>query len=162
MKDETKKDDKPGENDPIEELKKQKEEYLNGWKRERADFLNYKKNEMERIGELIKYANEAIIIKMLPILDNLMIAEKSIAEELKKDENIKGLLQINQQIKDFLKTLGIEEIKTIGEKFNPNFHEAIGEAEDKDKEQGIVIEETQKGYTMYGGVIRPAKVKINK
>ncbi len=155
----------------IEELKRQKEEYLNGWKRERADFLNYKKDEMERIGELIKYANEELILKILPILDNFTVAEKNIPEDSKNNENVKGLLQINQQIKDFLKSQGIEEIKTVGERFNPNFHEAIGETEvtenggptpEESKESGIITEEAQKGYTLFGRVIRPAKVKINK
>ena len=49
------------------------EEYLNGWKRERADFLNYKKDEMERIGQLVKYSNEELILKIIPILDNIYL-----------------------------------------------------------------------------------------
>jgi molecular chaperone GrpE len=146
----------------LEECKKLKDEYLNGWKRERADFLNYKKEEMERIRELMKYANEELILKMLPILDNFEVASKNISEKLKNDDNIKGFLQIRQQIKDFLKMQGVEEIKTIGEKFNPNFMEITEEIEIKDKEPGIVVEEIQKGYTSHGKVIRPAKVKVSK
>src|SRR5438552_1862464 len=64
------------DNNELEELKKKSEEYLNGWKRERADFLNYKKDEMERIGSLMKYANEEIILNILPILDSIYLAEK--------------------------------------------------------------------------------------
>jgi len=146
----------------FEECQKQKEEYLNGWKRERADFLNYKKEEMERIGELIKYANEELIIKMLPISDNFEIAEKKLPENLKQDENIKGILQIKNQILDFLKSQGLEEIKCLGQKFDPNFQEIVEEVEAKDKESGMVIEKIQKGYTIYGKVIRPAKVKVAK
>lgn len=154
----------------LDECRKLKEEYLEGWKRERAGFLNYKKEEMERIGELIKYANEELILKILPILDNFDVAEKKIPETLKQDENFKGILQIKTQILDFLKSQGVEEIKAIGEKFNPNFHEAVGEAEPsfakasegEGKEHGIVIEEVKKGYTLYGKLIRPAKVKISK
>ena len=146
----------------LEECQKQKEEYLNGWKRERADFINYKKEEMERIGELIKYANEELILKIIPILDNFDIAEKSLPENLKNDENVKGLIQIKQQLKDFLKSQGIEEIKSIGDKFNPNFQEVIEELEIKDKEKGIVVEEIKKGYKLNGKVIRPAKVKVVK
>ena len=155
-----------------EEYQKLKEEYLIGWKRERADFLNYKKDEMERIGQLIKYANEELILKILPILDNFEVAAKNIPENLKNDENpegkppasygasIKGLLQINQQIKDFLKSQGVEEIQCLGKKFDPNFMEAVEDVEKEDKESGIVIEEVQKGYIMYGRVIRPAKVRV--
>ena len=154
--------EKSGGQKKIEELEKQNKEYLNGWKRERADFLNYKKEEMERIRELMEYANEELIIKFLPILDNLEIAEKKLPENLKQDENVKGILQIKKQILDFLKSQGVEEIKTIGEKFNPNFHEVAEGVELKDKESGNIIEEIQKGYLLQGRVIRPARVKIAK
>ena len=60
----------------LEECKTKREEYLNGWKRERSDFLNHKKEEMERIGIIIKYANEELILKILPILDNIFLAER--------------------------------------------------------------------------------------
>lgn len=146
----------------LEECQKQKEEYLNGWKRERADFINYKKEEMERMGELIKYANEELILKIIPILDNFDISEKNLPENLKNDENVKGLIQIKQQLRDFLKSQDVEEIKSIDEKFNPNFQEVVEEIEIKDKEKGIVVEEIKKGYTLHGKVIRPAKVKIVK
>jgi len=136
------------------------EEYLNGWKRERADFLNYKKEEMERIGELVKYANEEMILKMLPILDNLFIAENKISDGLKKDEGVKGILQIKKQILDFLKTQGIEEIQAMGQKFDPNFHEVVEEIEGSDP--GTITEEINKGYFLNGKVIRAAKIKIIK
>jgi len=146
----------------LEECQKKCEEYLNGWKRERADFLNYKKEEMERIQGLVKYTNEELILKMLPVLDNLDIAEKNLPENLRNDEHIKGILQIKAQILDFLKNQGVEEIKSVGEKFNPNFHESVGEVESKDKESGTIIEEVKKGYKLAGKVIRPARVKVSK
>jgi molecular chaperone GrpE len=144
----------------LEEAKVKCEEYLNGWKRERADFINYKKDEMERIGQLAKYANEEIILKIIPILDNIHLAESHIPEELKKHQWSKGFQNIKNQLSDFLSKEGIEPIKTIGEKFDPNTMEAVEEVEGKDK--GIVVEEVQRGYTMYGKIIRPARVKISK
>lgn len=146
----------------FEECQKQRDEYLNGWKRERADFLNYKKDEIERIEGFIKYANEGLILKFLLILDNLYLAEKEIPEDLKINKWVEGLLNIKTQILDFLKSQGIEEIKCLGQKFDPNFQEIIEGVEAKDKESGIVIKEVQKGYTLYGKVIRPAKVKVVK
>ncbi|MBZ9578652.1 nucleotide exchange factor GrpE [Patescibacteria group bacterium] len=146
----------------LEECRKQKEEYLAGWQRARADFLNYKKKEMESIGELIKYASGGLILKILPILDNFEIVEKKISTNLKNDENIKGLLQIKTQLSGFLKNQGIEEIKCLGEKFDPNLHEVVEGVELKDKESGIVIEEIRKGYKIHGKVLRPTKVKISK
>jgi len=146
----------------LNECQKKCEEYLNGWKRERANFLNYKKEEIERIQGLIEYATEELILKMLPVLDNFDIAEKNIPDELKENENVKGILQIKYQLLDFLKNQGIEEIKTVGEKFDPYLHEAVEEVELNDKDHDIIIEEIQKGYKIKGKLLRSAKVKINK
>jgi len=146
----------------LEECQKLKDEYLTGWQRARADLLNYKKEEMERIGGLVKYAGIGIILNILPILDNFEIIEKKLPENLKKDENIKGLLQIKNQFQDFLKNQGVEEIKCLGEKFDPNFQEVIGEVEVKDKEPGIILEIISKGYKINGKLLRPARVKVVK
>jgi molecular chaperone GrpE len=146
----------------LEEVEKLKNEYLAGWQRARADFLNYKKEELERLGEMVKYAGENLILKILPILDNFEIAEKKLPENLKNDENVKGILQIKNQILNFLKEQGVEEIKSIGERFDPNFHEVVEEVEAKDKEPGTIVEEIQKGYKINDRLLRPAKVKVSK
>ena len=147
----------------VEELKKELEtakskceEYLNGWKRERADFLNYKKGEMERIGDLVKYANEELILKIIPILDNIYLAESHVPEELKNHKWIEGFNQIKNQLCDFLKKEGIEGIETLGKKFDPTVMEAV------EGDGDTVAEEVQRGYTMNGKIIRVAKVKISK
>ena len=146
----------------LEECEKLKSEYLAGWQRARADLLNYKKDEIERIDELIKYADVGIILKILPILDNFEIAEKNLPENLKNDKNIKGILQIKTQLQDFFKNQGLEEIKTVGERFDPNLHEIVEEVEKKDCQPGTVIEEIQKGYKINGRLLRPARVKVTK
>jgi len=142
----------------LEELKNKSEEYLNGWKRERADFLNYKKEEMERIGQLVKYANEELILDILPILDNLSLAENHIKDQ--------GLTQIKKQLEDFLKKEGIEPIEVISKNFDPNTMEVIEEIENSglpvSAKSGEVTEEVQRGYTMHGKLIRPAKVRVTK
>lgn len=147
----------------IEDLKKKCEEYLGGWKRERADFINYKKEESERVGELLEYTNQKLFLKILTILDNIYLAEKELPEEIKNNTWTEGFLQIKTQLLDFLQKEGIEEIKTIGEKFNLNLMEVTEEVESSAREEnGIVIEEVQRGYTLKGKLIRPAKVKITK
>jgi molecular chaperone GrpE len=146
----------------LEECQKEKATFLAGWQRERADFLNYKKEEVERMGEIIKFASEELILKILPILDNFNLAEKKLPQNLKNDANIEGISQIKTQIEDFLKNQGVEEIKCLGEKFNPNFQEVVEEVEVEGKESGIIIEETKKGYKLHDRVIRPAKVKVAK
>ena len=146
----------------LEESEKKVAEYLAGWQRSRADLLNYKKEEMERIGEFLKYASEEFVLKVLPILDNFEIIEKKMPDNLKNDENIKGLLMIKNQLRDFLKSQGAEEVKSVGQNFDPNLHEMVGETEAKDKEKGLIVEEVQKGYKINGRLLRPAKVKIIK
>jgi len=167
----------------LEEAKAKCEEYLNGWKRERADFINFKKSEADRMSELVKFANEELILKILPILDNIYLAESHIPEGfaearhlqntdtdaglLQETSWLKGFLQIKKQLEDFLTKEGIEPIKTLGEQFDPNFHEVVeeighSEALAKDAKPGTIVEEIQRGYTIHGKIIRPAKVKISK
>jgi molecular chaperone GrpE len=119
---------------------------------------------MEKIGILAKYVKEDMILKILPILDSFNLAEKHLPED---KESLQGFLQIKKQLEDFLTKEGIEEIKTIDQKFDPNFMEAAEEVSgDPDSaesaESGMVVEEVQKGYIMDGKVLRPAKVKISK
>ena len=146
----------------LEDSEKQKKEYLSGWQRERADFINYKKDELKKIEELVKYASSGMVLKLLPILDNFDIAEKKISDKSKSNKDIKGLLQIKKQLEDFLKTSGIEPIDILGKKFDPAYHEIVELVEEKGKESGIIIEEMQKGYTVYRKLLRPAKVKVVK
>ncbi len=151
----------------LEELKKKCDEYLNGWKRERADFLNYKKDEMERIGNLAKYANEELILNFLPILDNIYLAEAHLQDE--------GISQIKKQFLDLLKKEGITPIEVINKEFDPNLMESIGEVTNPkiqipnensgdpfSAKTGSVVEEIQRGYTLNGKVIRVAKVRVTK
>ena len=146
----------------LKECQKQRDDYLAGWQRAQADFSNYKKEEAERLKNIVNYVNLEVVLKALPILDNFDLAKKNLPEELKDDKNIEGFLQIKIQILDFLKNQGIEEIKAVGEKFDPNFHEAVEQVEIEGKESGMIIEEIQKGYKLNGRVIRPAKVRITK
>ena len=147
----------------LEECKQKCEEYLNNWKRERADALNYQKSETERWNSWAANAQEYFLLRLLPILDTFSLAEKHMSESIKKDAWSEGFFQIKKQMVDFLKQEGVEEIKTEGKTFDPHFMEAMGEVEGSG-ESGIVVEELQKGYIamMTGNVIRPAKVKVTK
>jgi len=146
----------------LEECQKQRDDYLAGWQRAKADFINYKKDETARMAEFLKYGIAGLIMNFLPILDNFEKAEKETPEELKNNQYFKGLLQIKIQIQDFLKNQGVTAMESIGKKVNLNFHEIVGEVEMKDKESGIIVEETQKGYLIEDKLLRVAKVIINK
>jgi len=146
----------------LQDCQKQKEEYLAGWQRSRADFLNYKKEEMQRIGKIMKYANIELVLRILRIVDDLERGEKLLPKDLKNNQFVKGILQIKNQLQDLLKSQGVEEMKAVSGKFDPNFQEVVEEIEEKDKEAGLVIEEVQKGYLLHDRVLRPARVKISK
>lgn len=125
------------------------EEYLNNWKRERADFLNYKKDEARRIEEFARFANEDVILESMEILDDLELATK----ELK---NV-GLESIIKKFKELFKKYGVEEIETEGQKFNPEMHDVV-----EMEPGGEKMLPVRAGYTMHGKVVRPARVKITK
>ena len=146
----------------IEDCEKEKNEYLNNWKRERADFSNYKKEESERFKEIIGYNDESWILKLLPIIDYFEHASRKIDKEIREnDKFIKGLLQIKLSLSDLLNQEGVREIDCSGKIFDPHFHEAV-EVVEKDGESGMIAEEVQKGYEKDGKLLRPAKVKIIK
>jgi len=134
------------------------EKYLNSWKRERADFINYKKAEMERIRKAVEYNNEELMLEILLILDNIYIAEKNAPKD---DKWVQGFLKIKEQILSFLKKQGVEEMQCLNKRFDPHFHEAVEQIE-TDAASGIIIEEIKKGYLLNSKVLRPAMVKVAK
>ncbi len=149
----------------LEKAIKERDEYLAGWQRSRADLMNYKKEEMERIGGLMRYAQEELLLKLLPVLDNLERAEKQTNSQDKESSMVQGCLLVISQLRDFLKSQGVEPFQSTGEKFNPELHEAVGEVDPPaggGKEPGTVLEEVEKGYLLLGKLLRPAKVKVAK
>ena len=135
-----------------EELKichKEKADYLAGWQRAKADFINARRDEDKLRGEFAKYSAEKVLMEMLVIADSLGLSGNA---ECKL---------ISNQLKEILKREGVVEIEAKGISFNPMYHEALGEVETKNKdEDGVILEELQKGYMMYDRVLRPSKVKI--
>ena len=148
--------------DKLEKCQKERDEYLAGWQRSKADFLNYKKEEVERIKELINYYQLELISEILPILDNFEKAKDELKQTKSYKEIIDGFLMIKNQLQNFLEKQGVEEIQCLGQKFDPNFQEVVDEIEAKLKDSATVVEIIQKGYKIKDKVIRPAKVKVSK
>lgn len=138
--------------------KEKAEEYLNGWKRAKADYLNLEKKIEKEKEEWRKFANLNLVLDLLPVFDSFELAMKKLNKEDKKNNNdlISGLNQIKKQLDKVLEKVGVERIKTVGEKFNPEFHEIVEKRGKNDK----IVEEIQAGYKMEGKVIRPAKVIV--
>lgn len=144
---------------PKPETEDKVEEYLNNWKRERADFLNYKKEESRRVEEFVKYANEDLVMEMMELVDDLEIVAKEVPGV--------GLEHVVKKFSELFKKYGVERISVDGQ-FNPALHEAVavpseafGEGRETEKE-GTKMVEVRAGYMMRDKVIRPARVKIVK
>lgn len=145
----------------LAECEVKRDEYLAGWQRERADFQNYKKDETKRAGEMRDFMTAGLVADILPVLDSFDIALYFVPDDLRGHKWIHGTEQMHIQLLDILKREGVETIKSEGEMFNPTFHEAVGEVE-SDKPEGTIVEEIQRGYTLNGRTIRPARVKVAK
>ena len=148
--------------DKIQKLEAEKEEYLNGWKRARADFVNYKKNEKARIEKAKKNEKKKIILSMLEVLDNFYLAEKNIKKKEVDKDYLSGFESIKKQLVNTLKSYGVEEISCMEESFDPNLHEAVAMIDDEDTKEGQIVEEVRKGYFLDGELLRPARVKVAK
>lgn len=142
--------------DELKSCHKERAEYLAGWQRAKADYINLQREHEQKIADYFKFANEGLILELLPILDSFEAAIKNSPEDKKE-----GILQLYNQLLSILKNNGLEQIKTLNEKFNPELHEVV-ETIKSDKGEGIVIEEVQKGYKLHGKIIRASKVKIGK
>ncbi|KKT82178.1 MAG: nucleotide exchange factor GrpE [Candidatus Yanofskybacteria bacterium RIFCSPHIGHO2_02_FULL_44_12b] len=144
--------------DELEKCKQRAEEYLNNWKRERADFINYKKDEAKRIEEFLKFSTEGLIVQLIDAIDGIEVARNNLPESEELKGWINGFDGALDKVAKFLNKFGVERIGVDGEKFDPLLHEAV-EVADKD---GDKIQEIRPGYTMHGKVIRPARVRIIK
>ncbi len=159
-------------NEEIEEdilrksVERKAEEYFSQLMYLKADFENYKKAMEREKREAIENANEILVTKLLPVIDNLDAAiradRKREKGEVEKEENSfrKGVEMTLNLLLDILEKEGLEEIKTIGERFDPFRHEACSKVESDEYPEETVVEELRKGYTFKGKVIRPAMVKV--
>jgi molecular chaperone GrpE len=143
----------------LEEEKKKAETYLANWQRAAADFQNYKRRTDQEREELGRLANAALVINILPILDDMERALTSVDARLAGLTWIDGIRLIYRKFQAVLEASGVREIKAEGEDFDPRFHEAVMYGEG---EEGKVISEVQRGYMLGDRVIRPSAVVIGR
>lgn len=125
-----------------------------------ADFDNYRKR-MEKDREmLVCYANEALISDLLPILDNLDRALEADQEGNHSGDVLEGVRMISNQLHKVLQQCGLEPLASVGKPFDPSVHEAVGVLPSPDHDEGTVIAELQKGYSLKGKVVRPSMVHV--
>ncbi|MFA7244657.1 MAG: nucleotide exchange factor GrpE [Candidatus Magasanikbacteria bacterium] len=155
-------------NKKVLELEEKIEEYKSGWQRAQADYKNLQTEIENKRSEWVKMSELQVLEDFIPVYDNFKKAfshHPELDSENEKDKKVKnwvdGIGYIMKQFSDVLKRFEIEEIKTVGEMFNPEFHEAVGE-EDSEEIEGKILREIDVGYTMKGKVIKVAKVIISK
>lgn len=149
------------ESKKIKELEDRVSELTAGWQRTQADFLNFKKQVADERLKLITGAGADIVEQLLPVLDHFQLATKHLSKELETDNWVQGIKQIEKQFENILFENGLERIKSIGQEFDPQLHEAVEEVE-SEKQTGIIVEERLSGYKYAGEVLRAAKVKVAK
>ncbi|HUS04022.1 MAG TPA: nucleotide exchange factor GrpE [Dehalococcoidia bacterium] len=143
----------------LEEQKEKAERYLANWQRTQADFDNYKKRAGQESKEMIEFANSTLILNLLPIMDDLERAFSSLPSQLVEFSWIEGIKLIYNKLKATLEAQGLAEIKAKGELFDPHLHEAVMHREG---EEGVVMEEIQKGYKFKDRILRPTLVIVGK
>lgn len=124
-----------------------------------AEMVNSLRRKDEEVTRMLKYSNESLILDIIPIVDNFERALNSLKDESSEK---KGIEMIYNSLKNILEKYEVKEIEALDKEFDPNYHQAVMQGEDKEKESNIVIEVMQKGYTYKDRVLRPAMVKVNK
>jgi len=146
----------------IEELKKANADLIEKVKYNQAELVNYRKRKDDEVRDMLKFANQDLIVDLIPILDNF---ERALKGEENLDESQKKFLQgfklLYNNYNEVLKKYGVEEIETRGKEFDPMLHEAMMVGKDETKTNDIILDCLLKGYTLKGKVIRPSKVMVN-
>lgn len=148
-----------------EELKKcqkEKEEYLAGWQRAKADFINLKREEEKNRAELYKFANKELIMEILSVADSFDMAFVNKEAWEKVDQNWRtGVEYIYSQLVSILEQNGVKQLNPIGEMFDPNIHTSVESVPaEKPEDDHKIVAVIQKGYMMHGTLVRSPKVRV--
>lgn len=148
--------------DPVAELQAQLAEQENRYLRLRADYDNTLRRQKLDREAAEKYRAQSLLAELLPVLDNL---ERALQVEVTSEDAValrKGVEMVQRQFMDAVAKEGLEVIPAEGEAFDPNFHQAVMQEQDSEKEAGTVLRELQKGYKLKDRVLRPSMVSVNE
>lgn len=148
------------DNSEVDKLKEDYEKLNQQYIRLAADFDNYRKRQEQERASLINYGTESALKKLLEVLDNFERGQKTLAEVDDCEKVKESFNLVHKQVCETLAKLGLEEIKAIGEEFDPNFHEAVMQTPTSEHPEHTVISELQKGYKMGDKVLRPTLVNV--
>jgi molecular chaperone GrpE len=148
---------------PAQELaaaQAQAKEYLEGWQRARADFVNYKKRVERELQDSYQNASVDLLTRMFPILSDFERAMSNLPAELQDHTWLEGITLIQKKFQKLLEDNGVVEIDPTGQPFDPNFQEAVGTDDDTAVQSGYVTATLQKGYRVGDRILRPALVRV--
>ena len=145
----------------LKQALEQAEENLHSWQRAVADFENYKRRDEEEHKYLVDFAENRIIMQFLEIVEDLDRVLNHMPIDAKNlDEWKKGLEGVRKRLHDILENLGVKKIETLGEKFNPEIHEAVQQVQGQD--EGIIAEEISSGYKRGDKLLKIPRVAVYK
>jgi molecular chaperone GrpE len=146
----------------IAQLEKEAAEYKDQWLRAAADYKNFKRRTEQERADLIRSASAGLLIKLLPVVDDLERAMGSATLEIENTPWYGGFKLIPQKLQTILESEGVTPIAALGQEFDPNFHEAVIYEAADEGQGGKVIAELQKGYKLRDRILRPTMVKVGQ
>lgn len=147
--------------DELEGARREAAAHLDTAQRLQADFDNYRKRVARDAEDAAKRAGQRVIAEMLPALDNLERALAHVGAGGDGVQLVDGVKMVLQQVLDVFAKEGVERIDPLGQPFDPNEHQAVGQADRPDVPEGTVVDMYQAGYRMHGRVLRPAAVVVS-
>lgn len=143
-------------------VRKEKDETFARLQRVYADFANFQKRVPKQISDAVAYERERMLKSLLPLVDNFERTLKAEGSTQNVEALVKGVEIIRDQMLGVLKTHGVEPIQAVGEKFDPERHEAMLRKSEPDKPDDTVLEEYQRGFKLDDRILRPSRVAVNK
>ena len=150
-----------GTGDDLKRLQGLADEFQGRALRVQADFDNFRRRTLKEKEELAQYATSKLVTELLPVMDNFERALATAPANPEFEAFTKGVNMIFRQLEGVLKNEGLTAMESVGQPFNPEYHQAIMQVESEEHEEGIVTEEVQKGYLLKDKVLRPAMVKVS-
>jgi len=147
--------------DPTASLQADLDRFRDLAMRSQADFENYKKRSAREKEEAIKYANTSLLEKLVPIIDNFELGLAAAKSEGEESPIYSGMNLVLKQLNDFLIANGLQPVETVGQKFDPNLHEAIAREPSEEFPEGTVIRQARRGYRFKDRLLRPATVVVS-
>jgi molecular chaperone GrpE len=146
----------------LEKARAEAESYLDDLRRLQADFDNYRKRTLREQTARTASASQALVAKLLPVLDNFELAVSAAEQSRDFDRMLKGVEMVLGALREVLEGEGLVKIEAEGKPFDPERHEAVIAVEQEDAEPGMVVDIVRTGYELGGKVLRPAMVKVAK